>query len=561
MPPSSSISEPLAANASAPHEAGVINVGLIGIGVVGAAVLEFFAGAPMELTVPAPRIGQAKSVRLRLWSAARRSSRNPKGASEERIEGLVTRDREGRPRFYADDRMSRSDGPAWRRIVRDDQVDIVIELTGSPVAEAIIQEALWAGKCVVTANKAVLSRTGADQVQLAQSRNTILAYEAAVGGGMPVVQTIAAGVGGKITAILGILNGTTNFILSRMRDAMSEPGAYPAAVCAAIHGGLAEADPSADVLGADAQAKIAILAGLAFGVRLRPRDVYVRGIARRAAAPSPMVSQRSRYHACADEEGSPCAETCGPDDHLSTQPILHAPDMRGMERLGLVPKLLSGAQRFEDRVVAWAQPAAVPLAHAFAGIGGSDNACLLEVESPAVGGNGAATRFPILLRGPGAGGPETASSVISDVLFCAHQLAARGVAGETYDEAPLYMYGPGAFEHVQSYEGAPSLVQAKRLVAPYLLRFICEGGDGEVRRALAAHGVEIEPLTDIDAPSTYRYYRTHEVGIRQIEQAIEAALKGAGAQALSLDVLYLPILDGVCFREEGPMAGSIRNEQ
>ncbi|MBI3743217.1 MAG: hypothetical protein HY261_02900 [Chloroflexi bacterium] len=577
-----------------------INVGIIGVGVVGSAVLDFFARGPIEVPVPGARFSEPSVAKVRIWSAARRSRNTPKGASEAFIQRLVTHDERGQPRYYYDsgpnEPQGNTLGPAWREIVRDPDVDIVVELTGSPVAEGIIEQALWHGKCVVTANKGVLSRSGYELVRLAQSRGTALAYEACVGGGMPVVQTIGAAIGGRVTALLAIINGTTNYILTEMQKAVApdphlsgsargtlpQTGegksgdastAYPAAVCAAIHGGLAEADPSADVLGEDARAKVIILAGLAFGMRLRPLDVYVRGIARRGVSKAPPASKRAAHHACPGAK-RPCPDICGNEDHVNTQPIFHAPDLQVLQRLGYVPKLLAGAQLVTglgpgERAVAWVQPAAVPATHALALVTGSENACLLDVESPVDGGKdphpprsesgrplpqtgeAGAKRYSILLRGPGAGGPETASSVIADIQFCARQIAAARVGGDIGREdgqrVPMYMYGANAFREAIDYPGVPSLCMSDRLVAPFLLRFLTSGSDGaKLAKSLAGCGVEAEALEGVKG---YVYLKTAPVSVRVVERAIESVLLAQGAGRMPLDVLYLPIIEGARWEE------------
>ena len=508
-----------------------INVGLIGVGVVGTGVLDYFADGPVGLTLPGGDLGASSQVGVRLWSAARRSRANPKAAGEDRIRDAVTSNGGG-ARFFYD--AATAPEPAWRSVVHDPAVDIVVELTGSPVAEAIIEEALWNGKCVVTANKAVIARSGHDLVRLARSRGVILAYEAAVGGGMPVVQTIAGAIGGRVQAMLAILNGTTNFILSRMIAG----GSYQRAVCAAIHGGLAESDPGADVLGEDARSKMMILAGLGFGVRLRPQDVYMRGIARRGPVRVD-AADRVDFHDCPGEE-TPCPEICGDDDHLGTRPVFTPQDLDVLAALGLVPKMLAGAQRNGDRVVAWAQPAAVPEDHPLGGVGGAENGCLLEVESP---GGGAGRPFTVALRGPGAGGPETASSVMADVLFCARQLASGKRAA---DSPPRYMYGADAFREPQAFDGTPALLRADGLRARFLLRFILGGGadaDG-LAASLRSAGLDVEVEDIGGARAPYVYFRTPPRPMRAVEDAVRAALSRPEAADVSLDVLYLPIIEG-----------------
>ena len=555
-----------------------INCGLIGVGTVGSAVVDFFAQHPLELPVAGTRFGDPSSTPIDLWSAARRSRHNPKGASEELLRRVLGDGGEGSPRFFYDhdpedsSTRFRPGAPAWRQVVSDENVDIVVELTGSPVAEAIIEEALWNGKCVVTANKKVMSRSGYELVRLAQARGTVLAYEASVGGGMPVVQMIGTSVGGKVVAMLAILNGTTNFILSRMRSAQGADGqaqglaAYPSAMCAAVHEGLAEADPSDDVLGEDARSKLIILAGLAFGVRLRPRDVYLRGIARRGPAEMPREVRRADLHACPPGKGLPCRETCAEDDHLSTRCIFAAADLAVLEREGYAPKLLAGAQRVPgegeeaERIVAWVQPAAVPIGHPLANVEGYENACLLQVESPTSGG-AAPRRFELLARGPGAGGPQTASSVIADIQFCARQLALTGRFGPAAraqeQRTPLYMYGAGAFGRPQPYEGAPALTRTEELVAPFLLRFVFKGEEarGDAARAVVEivgrHGIEASPLEGAAAAPEHLYYRTTPASMRAMEGALEGVLRNFDAGRMPLDVLYLPILEGARWAERG----------
>jgi homoserine dehydrogenase len=504
-----------------------INVGLIGVGVVGSAVLDFFAKGPLEVPIPGARFGEPSAAKVRLWSASRRTRRNPNAASEEAIVKIVSRDERGKPRFYADDDGR---GPGWRAIVRDPKVDIVVEVTGSPVAEAMIEESLWLGKSVVTANKKVLSRSGYELVKLAQSRGAILACEAAVGGGMPVVQVMGAAIGGRITGILAIINGTTNFILSKMRDAaLSGNGAeqaYPSAVAEAQKAGLAEADPAADVYGEDAQSKIIILAGLAFGIRVKPKDVYVRGIARQGSAPGSTLGSRA---------------------------IFDAPDLHYLDLLGYAPKLLAGAQISNGHVVAWVQPAAVPKAHPLARVEGSGNAALLRTESPVSANGMTAKGYDIFLNGPGAGGPETASSVIADILFCARQIAVAGRRDDAQEQAPLYSYTTSAFNRTQPYGRGPSLTRAESLKAPYLLRFINRTGGSAIATTIAAHlgenGIRIKAGQGFERAPAYLYFTTEPASLSQVESALQTVIRETSPGAILPDILYLPIMSGACFEE------------
>ena len=524
-----------------------VNCGLIGIGTVGSSVLHFFAGGPLTLRLAEQGLGGPASVPIHLWSASRRTREHPGLAGDALIRSTLAKagDR-GSARFYYDldptDPTSRFNPgfPAWRRVVQDPAVDIVVEVTGSPVAEAIIEEALWNGKCVVTANKKVMSRSGYQLVRLAESRGAVLAYEAAVGGGMPVVQMIGSSVGGKITALLGILNGTTNFILSEMvarSESASGPEEaarlYPSALAEAVKLGLAEADPSDDVLGEDPRSKLIILAGLAFGVRLRPADVYIRGIARKG--------------------------------RLTSESIFSAGDLAMLRSLGYVPKLLSGAQRLteggRERVIAWAQPVGLPLGHPLAGVKGSENACLLRVESPLAPGEGARP-FEVMVRGPGAGGPETASSVISDIHFCARQLAVAGRLGR--DGAPaspaVYNYGAAAFSLAQDYSGTPSHCATDALAAPFLLRFMASQPAlaSKVLRvimpALNSAGIAARELPSPAAPGSL-YFKTEPTSVRVLEHGLETVLAKCGAASVSMDILYLPLLEGPAWAT-APAAGN-----
>ena len=527
-----------------------VNCGLIGLGTVGTGVVNFFADGPLELPLGAPELGGQASVPIHLWSASRRT--RPPAEAEALIRQALGRAGErGSSRLYFDTDPADASShfnhgfPSWRKIVEDPAVDIVIEVTGSPVAEAIIEEALWRGKCVVTANKKVMSRSGYALVRLAERRGAVLAYEASVGGGMPVVQMIGSSIGGRITALMAILNGTTNFILSRMwagaqpaKTSTDAEKLYPIALAAAANRGLAEADPSDDVLGEDPRSKLIILAGLAFGVRLRPADVYLRGIARKG--------------------------------RLTQESIFNASDLAMLRSLSYVPKLLAGAQRLKEngreRIIAWVQPAGVSTGHPLAGVTDSENACLLRVESPlsqarASRSPGApsprlwsqsARPFEVMVRGPGAGGPETASSVISDIYFCARQLALAGRLGRRtepgQDARPVYNYGSGAFSQSQEYTGVPSMCQTDALTAPFLLRFQTASAGGtsarQISAALKASGIDAQELPSTGATATSVYLKTAPASPRAIEAGIERVLATIGAHSLSMDVLYLPLLDG-----------------
>lgn len=242
--------------------------------------------------------------------------------------------------------------------------DLIVELTGGlePAREYMLR-AMAAGKHVVTANKQVLSQHGEELYEAARAANVQLRFEAAVGGVVPVIrvihETLAAA---HIERVHGIVNGTTNFILSEM----ARTGAsYGDAVRQAQELGFAEADPTEDVTGKDAAAKMAIIARLAFGAAVHLDDVPYEGI-----------------------------------DHVTADDIAYAKD------LGLSLKLIGSAERIDSGLAVRVYPAFLYGGHPLASVNGSFNA--VTIESPAI--------TEITLSGPGAGGTQTASAVLGDVI-------------------------------------------------------------------------------------------------------------------------------------------------
>ncbi|MDQ3558107.1 MAG: homoserine dehydrogenase, partial [Pseudomonadota bacterium] len=172
-------------------------------------------------------------------------------------------------------------GIAWHNdpvsLARSDSIDVFVELIGGAGGTALesVNAALQTGKGVVTANKALLAAHGMDLARLAEARGAPLAFEAAVGGGIPIIKTLREALAGnRLTRITGILNGTCNFILTRMEEGM----AYPAALREAQALGYAEADPSFDVEGFDTADKLAILTSVAFGTEIDRDSIFVEGI-------------------------------------------------------------------------------------------------------------------------------------------------------------------------------------------------------------------------------------------------------------------------------------------
>ncbi len=259
-----------------------------------------------------------------------------------------------------------------KELIERDGVDIVVELIGGiEPARTLVEAALRAGRPVVTGNKALLAESGAELANLAADNGVDLLYEAAVGGAIPVIRPLRESLAGeRVVRVMGIVNGTTNYILSRMTD---EGLDYDEALAEAQRLGLAERDPTADVEGDDAAAKAAILAGLAFGSDLVGASVYREGITG-----------------------------------------VRAVDVAFAGRLGYVVKLLAVAELVDGGpdVSVRVHPAMVPRSHPLASVRGSFNAVF--VEGDAAG--------ELMLYGRGAGGVPTASAVLGDLIDAARNL-------------------------------------------------------------------------------------------------------------------------------------------
>ncbi|ASC72436.1 Homoserine dehydrogenase [Halomicronema hongdechloris C2206] len=263
-------------------------------------------------------------------------------------------------------------------IVTDESIQIVVELIGGlEPARSLILKAIAQGKHVVTANKAVIARYGDEIFTAANAAGVYVMLEAAVGGGIPVIQPLKQALGvNRIHAVTGIVNGTTNYILTRMQQ---EGGDFEPILADAQRLGYAEADPTADVDGLDGADKIAILASLAFGGRIKLSEVYCEGIRRVTAA-----------------------------------------DIAYANRLGFVIKLLAIARRdvcpisnqHLDQLQVRVHPTLVPQGHPLASVNDVFNAIL--VEGDPIG--------QVMFFGPGAGSGPTASAVVSDILNVAATL-------------------------------------------------------------------------------------------------------------------------------------------
>ena len=264
----------------------------------------------------------------------------------------------------------------WREIVDDPSIDLVVELVGGTrVARELVLAALDAGKSVVTANKALLAQHGREIYALAASKGAEIAFEASVGGTIPVLRALREGLcADRVVALHGIVNGTCNFILTEM-EANGEP--YEACLKRAQDLGYAEADPSSDIDGSDSANKLAILVGLAFGVHLSPTAFPIEGIRRIVPA-----------------------------------------DIEYASRIGFRIKLLAVAKRNGQAIEARVHPTMIPRKSVLAGVEGSMNA--IEVHGELSG--------PTLYYGAGAGSLPTASAVVADLMELA-RARRLGVSG------------------------------------------------------------------------------------------------------------------------------------
>nr|WP_028926666.1 homoserine dehydrogenase [Pseudonocardia acaciae] len=263
-------------------------------------------------------------------------------------------------------------------LVNRPDVDVVVEVIGGiDPARGLLLDALKAGRGVVTANKALLAEDGASLAEAADASGADLYYEASVAGAIPLLRPLRESLAGdKITRVAGIVNGTTNFILSAMASAGT---GYREALDEATELGYAEADPSADVDGYDAQAKAAILASLAFHTRVTAADVYCEGISAVTAA-----------------------------------------DIAAAEAVGCTVKLLAICERVPgttgDVVSARVYPAMIPLGHPLASVDGAYNAVFVEAEAAG----------QLMFYGQGAGGAPTASAILGDLVAVARNRVAGG---------------------------------------------------------------------------------------------------------------------------------------
>jgi homoserine dehydrogenase len=325
---------------------GTIRVGVLGCGTVGGSLTKLIAD---EGATIAARTG----VRLEVTRVAVRNL-----AAERAVtlaDGVLTRDA--------------------KALVIDPEVDVVVETIGGiEPARQLILDALKGGKPVITANKELVANCGFELYEAAEAGGVDLLFEAAVAGGVPLMRVLRESlIGENITRLMGIVNGTTNYILTKMTE---EGQSYASALADAQELGYAEADPTADVEGHDAGAKAAIMATVAFGARVVAGDVYQEGISRLTPA-----------------------------------------DIEAARRMHHVIKLLAVAERVDDQVAVRVHPVMVPEQHPLASVRDSFNAVFLEGEAV----------DDLMLYGRGAGGFPTASAMLGDLISASRNLV-RGTS-------------------------------------------------------------------------------------------------------------------------------------
>ncbi|WP_238014548.1 homoserine dehydrogenase [Dactylosporangium sp. AC04546] len=339
-----------------------VKVALLGCGTVGSEVVRLMHEQEDDLTA---RIGAPLEL---VGIAVRRAGRARKLPVDE---ALFTTDALG--------------------LIKRDDVDVVVEVVGGiEPARTWLLEAMHGGKSVVTANKALLGEDGATLHKAAADAGTDLYYEASVAGAIPLLRPLRDSLhGDRITRVTGIVNGTTNFILSSMD---SSGAGFAEALEEATALGYAEADPTADVEGFDAAAKAAILASMAFHTRVTAADVYREGITEVTAA-----------------------------------------DMASAKAMGCTIKLLCIATKQDGAVSVRVHPAMIPRTHPLAGVGDAFNAVFVEAEAAG----------QLMFYGRGAGGAPTASAVLGDIVAVSrNRLAGTHAASESaYADLPVAPIG------------------------------------------------------------------------------------------------------------------------
>lgn len=355
-------------------------------------------------------------------------------------------------------------------IVSDPEIDIIVEVMGGiEPARSLMLKAIEHGKHIVTANKALIAKFGDEIFTAANQAGVYVMLEAAVGGGIPVIQPLKQSLGvNRIQRITGIINGTTNYILTRMTV---EGGEFADILADAQKLGYAEADPTADVDGLDAGDKIAILASLAFGGRIKRDDVYCQGIRK-----------------------------------------IGATDIAYADKLNFAIKLLAIAERVEDGAVSVrVHPTFVPKDHPLATVNGVYNAILVEGEPLG----------QVMLFGPGAGAGATASAVVSDILAIVGVVQCKPSREDAVNSPNTSLHPLLSCSHSHYSEMAP----LSSLRSSFYVRFLCmdvPGVIGKLGTCFGAHNISIESIvqTGFQAGRAEIVVVTHDVSEGDFDSAL-----------------------------------------
>jgi homoserine dehydrogenase len=420
-----------------------LRVGIAGLGVVGQGLLELFAAHGADIGARCGRAIEITAV----------SSRN---RSKSRSVDIA--------------RFAWFDDPV--DLAESDRIDVFVELIGGSEgpAKTAVEMALRSGKHVVTANKALLARHGVPLARIAEAHGVALNFEAAVAGGVPIVKTLRESlVGNRISRVFGILNGTTNYILTRMQQ---EGRSFADVLREAQDAGYAEADPTFDIGGFDTAHKLAILTSLAFGVEASFDSIYLEGI-----------------------------ETITPAD------------IEAADELGYRIKLLGVAQLTESGIEQRVHPTMTPKHSAIAEVEGVTNC--VAIEGDFVGN--------VMLIGPGAGARPTASSVMSDIIDIS-----RGVVLPPFitpaeflkpcERAAMRAHEGGYYIRLSVYDrtGAFAAIAARMAEQGISLEAIMQKREGKELPGFAVRGKPNQPV-----PVVMITQRTTEAAMRLALEAIE----------------------------------------
>jgi len=411
-----------------------IQVGLLGIGTVGSGVFTVLARNQEEIK---RRAGRGIRIHTVADLNTQRAQELVKGQAE-----------------VVDDA---------RKAIQNPEIDIVVELIGGyGIAKDLVLEAIAAGKHVVTANKALIAVHGNEIFKAAHAKGVMVAFEAAVAGGIPIIKALREGLSAnRIEWIAGIINGTTNFILSEMRDKGLD---FNTVLKEAQRLGYAEADPTFDIEGIDAAHKATIMSAIAFGVPMQFAQAHVEGI---------------------------------------TQ--LSAVDIKYAEQLGYRIKLLGITKKNPNGIELRVHPTLVPTKRLLANVEGAMNA--VQVHGDAVG--------TTLYYGKGAGSEPTASAVIADLVD-----VTRLQTADPENRVPHLAFQPDAVQNI------PILPMAEVTTSYYLRLAVADqaGVLAEITRILAAHGVSIDALLQKEAAEgesqTDLVILTHETREKNMMAAI-----------------------------------------